>query len=87
MKLTFRGPEDAVYVPGVGEVPLGASIEVGPQLAGRATVEHADAEHEIGWGLLAQTFTDPESGEQVPSWVEQAPAAKAAPAASTSKEA
>jgi len=85
VRLRFCGPEDTVLVPGVGAVPFGADITVSAQLAGKATVEHDNAEHEIGWGLLAQTFTDPESGERVPSWI-PTPAPKTA-TATTVKEA
>jgi len=84
VRLRFCGPEDTVLVPGVGAVEFGADITVSAELAGRATVEHDDREHEIGWGLLAQTYTDPDSGERVPSWI-PTPAAKTAPS-STVKE-
>jgi len=80
VRLRFCGPEDVVCVPGVGEVPYGADITVSAELAGGAPVGH-----EIGgYGLLAQTFTDPESGERVPSWI-PTPAPKTA-ATSTTKE-
>jgi hypothetical protein len=69
VRLRFRGPEDVVFVPGVGEVLFGADITVSAELAGRATVEHDDQPHDIGHGLLAQTFTDPETGGVVASWI------------------
>jgi hypothetical protein len=64
VRLQFHGPEDAVHVPGMAEpVKRGATLTVSPEMAGEAT----DGE-DIGDGLLAQTYTDPATGQQVPSF-------------------